>query len=130
LVQSGLIFVGAGVGGLMRYWAGGLIQLLAGPTFPLGTMVVNVTGCLAMGFLATAWTGPVLIREEYRAGMLVGVLGGYTTFSTFGRETMELARDGEWIRVGVYVLGTVALSLVGVWLGAALANRMYGGGAP
>ena len=130
LVKNGVVFLGAGFGGLLRYWLGGLIQMLWGPSFPIGTMVVNVTGCLAMGFLATSWTGPVLIREEYRAGVLIGVLGAYTTFSSFGRETMELARDGEWARVCVYVLGSVALSLAGVWLGAALANRIYGTGAP
>ncbi|HEX5443174.1 MAG TPA: fluoride efflux transporter CrcB [Pirellulales bacterium] len=125
-----LIFLGSGSGGLLRYWLGGIVQNWWGPTFPLGTLIVNVSGCLAMGFIATAWTGPVLIREEYRAAMLIGVLGGYTTFSSFSRETLTLARDGEWWRAGAYILGSVALSLVAVWLGSAIAAKLYGTGAP
>lgn len=125
-----LIFVGSGGGGLLRYWLGGLIQGWWGPAFPLGTLIINVSGCLVMGFLAAAWTGPVLIREEYRQGVLIGVIGGYTTFSSFGREAIALAHDGEWLRAGGYVLGSVALGLLAVWLGAAIAAKTYGTGAP
>ncbi len=125
-----LIFIGAGSGGVLRYWVGGLVQSWWGPTFPLGTLIVNASGCLAMGFFATVWTGPVLIREEYRSAVLIGVLGGYTTFSSFGRETMALAHDSEWWRAGGYVLGSVALSLLAVWVGAAIASKLYGAGAP
>lgn len=126
LLKPFLIFLGAGSGGLLRYWLGGLVQDGWGPTFPLGTMLVNVSGCLAMGFLATAWTGPVLAREEYRAAILIGLLGGYTAFSSFGRETLALAHDGEWVRAGLYVLGSVVLSLVGVWLGSVIAGKVFG----
>lgn len=125
-----LVFVGSGGGGLLRYWLGGLVQAWWGPTFPLGTLIVNITGCLAMGFLATLWTGPVLIREEYRTGVLIGVIGGYTTFSSFGRETIALAHDGEWLRAGGYVASSVVLGLLAVWIGAAIATKLYGTGAP
>lgn len=125
-----LVFLGSGAGGLLRYWLGGIVQNWWGPQFPLGTFVVNVSGCLAMGFLATAWTGPILIREEYRTAVLIGVLGGYTTFSSFSREALALARDGEWWRAGWYVGGSVILSLLAVWLGAALATKLYGASAP
>jgi fluoride exporter len=125
-----LIFLGAGTGGLLRYWLGGLIQNWWGPTFPLGTLIVNVSGCLLMGFLATVWTGPVLIREEYRSAVLIGVLGGYTTFSSFGRETLALTHDEDWLRAGGYVLGSVALSLIAVWIGGAIASKLYGTGGP
>jgi len=126
LLKPALIFLGAGTGGLLRYWLGAAVQNWWGPAFPMGTLIVNISGCLAMGFLAAAWTGPVLIREEYRLAVLVGVLGGYTTFSTFGRETLMLASGGEWFRAGVYVLASVALSLAAVWAGAAAANKIYG----
>lgn len=121
-----LVFLGAGTGGLLRYWLGAFVQNWWGPEFPMGTLVVNVSGCLVMGFLAAAWSGPVLMREEYRVAVLVGVLGGYTTFSSFGRETLTLATEGQWIRAGVYVLGSVALSLLAVWVGAMAANKLYG----
>jgi CrcB protein len=125
-----LVFLGSGVGGLIRYWIGGVIQAWWGPTFPLGTLVVNVSGCLAMGFLAAIWTGPPPVREEYRAAVLVGILGGYTTFSSFGRETLALAHDGLWLRAGAYVLGSVVLSLLAVWAGWMIAGRICGTGSP
>ncbi|MBS0196498.1 MAG: fluoride efflux transporter CrcB [Planctomycetes bacterium] len=125
-----LIFCGAGVGGLLRYWLGGVVQHWWGPDFPMGTLVINVTGCLFMGLLATLWYGPVMVREEVRDAVLIGVLGGYTTFSSFGRETLALVHDGQWGRAGVYVLGSVVLSLLGVWLGSMVAAKLYGTGAP
>ncbi len=125
-----LIFCGAGVGGLLRYWLGGVVQHWWGPDFPMGTLVINVTGCLVMGLLATLWYGPVMVREEVRDAVLIGVLGGYTTFSSFGRETLALVHDGQWGRAGVYVLGSVVLSLLGVWLGSVLAAKLHGTGAP
>lgn len=130
MLKPTLIFIGAGFGGLLRYWLGGLVQNWWGPSFPLGTMAVNITGCLVMGFLVAAWYGPVLVRDEVRVAVLVGVLGGYTTFSTFGRETLALVQDGDWPRAGLYILGSVVLSLLGVWLGSVLAGRLYGTGAP
>lgn len=130
MLKPTLIFLGAGTGGLLRYYLGGFVQSWWGPTFPIGTMIINITGCLTIGFLATAWTGSVLIREEYRIAVLVGVLGGFTTFSSFGHETLSLAHDGEWGRAGAYVVGSVAISLLAVWVGATAATRMYGAGAP
>src|SRR5262245_34211489 len=125
-----LIFVGAGLGGVLRYWIGGVVQSWCGPTFPTGTLAVNVTGWLAKGFLAAAVTGPVLIDEKYRVAILIGVLGGYTTFSSFGRETMTLVTDGQWFLAGLNVTLSNVLSLAGVWAGAAVAARAYGPGAP
>jgi CrcB protein len=125
-----LIFLGAGTGGLLRYLLGGVITGWWGPTFPMGTLIVNVTGCAAMGFLAAIWSGPGVIREEYRVAVLVGVLGGFTTFSSFAQETLTLAHEGQWVRAGAYVLGSVALSLLGVWLGWMIATALYGTGMP
>lgn len=129
MLRYTVIFLGAGAGGVLRYWLGGVVQNWWGPTFPLGTMIVNISGCLVMGFLFTAWTGPLLVRIEVRDAVLIGVLGGYTTFSSFGRETLSLAHGGEWLRAGIYVLGSVVLSLIGVWLGSMIAGRLYRTGA-
>lgn len=128
MLKSFLVFLGAGAGGVLRYWLGILIQDWWSRGFPLGTLIINISGCLVMGFLATAWYGPALVRDEVRALVLVGVLGGYTTFSTFGRETLLLAQAGEWSRAGLYVAASVLLSLAGVWLGAIIAGRVYGHG--
>ena len=129
MLRYTVIFFGAGAGGVLRYWLGGLVQNWWGPTFPQGTMIVNISGCLVLGFLFTAWTGPLLVRIEVRDAVLIGVLGGYTMFSSFGRETLSLAHGGEWLRAGIHVLGSVALSLIGVWLGSVIAGKLYGTGA-
>lgn len=121
-----LIFVGSGLGGVLRYALGGWVQGLAGASFPTGTLVVNVTGCLAIGFLGAAFAGPVLIREEYRIAILVGLLGGFTTFSTFGRETMALAANREMLLAGLNLLLSNGLGLAAVLLGSRVAERMYG----
>ena len=117
-----IVFLGAGLGGVLRYWLGGMVQSRAGE-FPVGTLVVNVSGCLVMGILAARWAGPDGVREEVRLGVRVGVLGGYTTFSSFGRETLALATKGEWGSAGVYVLASVALSLAAVWGGWVIGAR-------
>lgn len=124
-----LVFLASGVGGVLRYLMSGAVQAWWGPTFPIGTLAVNVVGCLAMGFLATALTGPIIVREEYRIAVLVGLLGGFTTFSSFGRETMTLISEGEWTLAGLNVLLSNVLGLAAVWAGAALSVKLYGTGA-
>jgi len=130
MLRYTLIFLGSGVGGVLRYWLGGMVQNWWGPTFPLGTLLVNISGCFVMGFIFTAWTGPVLVRPDVRDAVMIGLIGGYTTFSSFGRETLSLANDGERLRAGIYVVLSVALSLAAVWAGAAIAGKLYRTGAP
>lgn len=116
--KLGLIFIGSGLGGVARYAFAGLAQRLnphAG--FPIGTLLVNVTGCLAIGFLSAALAGRSLMREEYRLAILVGVLGGYTTFSTFGWETFALLNGGQFARAAMNVLLSVFGCLIAVWAG-------------
>jgi CrcB protein len=121
-----LIFLGAGLGGMLRYAIAGWVQALTGESFPSGTLIVNVVGCLAVGFLGAAFAGPVLIKEEYRIAILVGLLGGFTTFSTFGRETFVLAADRELLWAGMNLVLSNGLGLAAVWLGTRLAERYYG----
>lgn len=127
LMKPAFIFLGSGLGGLLRFWLGEVIQNRMGTSFPLGTLFINVSGCFAMGFLAA---GPVPIREEYRAAVLIGFLGGYTTFSTFGRESLTLVHAGEWSRAAWYIGGSVVFSLVTTWLGAVVASRFFGPVSP
>lgn len=116
------VFVGAGLGGVARYWVSGVVQSWwTGREFPVGTLAVNATGCFVMGIAAG-----LAMRDGPRAFWLVGVLGGYTTFSAFSRETVELAARGGFGRAGLYVVLTNVLALGGTWLGWALTHRTPG----
>ena len=99
---------------------------MANGSFPLGTWFVNVTGCLAIGFLSAAFSGRILIREEYRIGLIVGILGGFTTFSAFGMETFALLNDGQHARAALNVFLSVGAGLAAVWLGYRLAENWLG----
>lgn len=121
-----LVFLGSGVGGLLRHVLGSMIQHAHGPRFPLGTLVINVTGCLVMGACVGAWAGSTPMREDVRLALLIGVLGGYTTFSSFGRDFYMLAAEGAWSRAILYAFSSVLLSLFAVWLGVFIAGRFVG----
>jgi CrcB protein len=99
---------------------------LVGETFPWGTLVINVTGSFVIGFFATL-TGPdgrLYIPSEGRQFVLVGLCGGYTTFSSFSLQTLNLMNDGEWVLVGANIGLSVVLCLVAVWAGFALGNTI------
>ena len=120
-----LVFIGAGLGGLMRFLASTAVQKACnGWVFPLGTFVVNITGCLAIGFLAQLAESKNLFQPEYRAFFLIGILGGYTTFSSFGYETFQLIRSGEFVYATANAVLQVVLGLFFVWLGTVLARLL------
>jgi fluoride exporter len=127
--KSLLIFLGAGSGGVLRYWVSSWVHNQWGSLFPLGTLAVNLSGCLIIGFLAAAFNGPFLIRDEYRAALIVGILGGYTTFSSFGRETMVLVEESELGLAALNIVLSVGLGLLGVWAGGVCALKLFGSGA-
>lgn len=122
LLKPALIFVGSGVGGLIRYWVGAAAASLWGTAFPFGTLVINASGCLFMGFLSVWLVTTTPMRDDLRAAILIGVLGGYTTFSAFGRETAELLQSGAWGRAVGYALASVVIGVCAVMLGAAAAG--------
>ena len=124
MLKLTLIFLGSGLGGVLRFTIGSWVQKLGNPTFPLGTLVVNLTGCLLIGFLTTAFNGRLLIREEYRVALIVGVLGGFTTFSAFGIETFALLTEGRTASAAANVLLSVGAGLAGVWAGHRLAEAV------
>lgn len=111
-----VIFVGAGLGGLARYTIGGWVQGAAGADFPWGTLVVNVTGSVLLAFSYAVMEGTGT-HAVWRAFVGIGLLGGFTTFSTFGYETMRLMQDGQWTRAVAYILASVCISLLAVALG-------------
>ena len=121
-----LIAAGGAFGSVLRYAIQGWVQRLTNGSFPIGTLAVNVSGCMVIGFIAAALTGPILVREEYRIGLTVGVLGGFTTFSAFGLETFNLANDGQLRLAFANVVLSCGLGLVAVWAGYRLAERWFG----
>lgn len=113
------IALGSALGGLGRYWCSGVAARLFGETFPWGTLFVNVTGSLVIGFFA-AMTGPDgrwLVGGAARQFVMLGLLGGFTTFSSFSLQTLALVEDGQWLRAAGNVGGSVVLCLAAVWLG-------------
>lgn len=116
-----LVGVGGALGSMTRYAIGGLLgRMKAGWTFPLETLVINVTGCVVIGLLAGWGEARGVFSPSARAFLFVGVLGGYTTFSTFGYESFQLLREGLWPAALLSVAGQVVLGLLGVWAGHAL----------
>lgn len=118
-----LVLIGGGTGALARYAAGSAIMARFGGRFPLGTMVINVTGSFAIGFLMTLLTEKYQLNPAWRIFLVVGFLGGYTTFSSFEWETYTAVRDGQLWSGMLNVVGSVVLGYIAVWLGAMLGRR-------
>jgi len=118
------IAVGGAAGSVLRYWMSTWVYGLLGRTFPYGTLVVNVLGCLLMGMLYVLlldrFSGDPLVR----AGVLVGLLGGFTTFSTFSMETILLLEEGTWIKAGTNMLSSLILCVVATWFGVLLGRQL------
>ena len=117
------IAIGSALGGIARYWCSGVAARLFGETFPWGTLLVNVTGSFIIGFFATL-TGPdgrIFAGSTTRQFVMLGLLGGFTTFSSFSLQTLNLVQDSEWLQAGGNVVGSVVLCLIAVWLGHLLA---------
>src|SRR5262245_47436267 len=117
-----VIFLGGGLGSALRFAIGGLVQRASDSFFPWGTFVVNASGCLAIGVLATLLEERSLLAPTVRLFLLVGVLGGYTTFSTFGLETWRLVEAGDWLRAAANAGGSVLVGVAAVAGGVAIAR--------
>ncbi|MEK0083416.1 fluoride efflux transporter CrcB [Benzoatithermus flavus] len=110
---------GSALGGIGRFWCSGFVAERFGGTFPWGTMLVNVVGSFIIGFFATL-TGPdgrLLVSPNARQFVMVGICGGYTTFSSFSLQTLSLLRDEEWLLAGLNIVLSVVLCMLSVWLG-------------
>jgi CrcB protein len=126
MVKLLLIGTGGFLGSILRYLLSGAIQSASQSiAFPYGTLAVNVIGCFFIGFLSELAESRSLLSPEMRAFLIVGILGGFTTFSAFGNETMNLLRDGERALALMNVSAQVLLGLGGVWLGYALAYQIW-----
>ena len=124
MINTVLIFIGCGLGGLCRYWASNAIYLWLGKAFPLGTLFVNVSGSFLMGFLFMRIIANYeAIGQPLRALLLIGFLGGYTTFSSFSMETLALLENGEITSAVLNIILSFLLCLSAVWIGALLGRQ-------
>lgn len=120
-----LIFLGAGFGGVFRYWISNAIYTLLGRQFPYGTFVVNVSGCFLMGFLFILLLDRFeQIGPQLRSLLLIGLLGGYTTFSSFSIETLNLFENGAWLSATLNILLSLVIGLGATWLGVMGARQL------
>ena len=120
------VMLGSALGGGARYFVSGFAAQHIGETFPFGTLIVNVTGSFVIGFFAalTAPDGRVFVGTDTRQFVMSGLCGGYTTFSSFSLQTLNLARDGEALLAGANIVLSVVLCLLAVWLGFVAAGAL------
>jgi fluoride exporter len=121
-----LVTTGGALGTAARYVLSGAIANAFGETFPWGTLIVNITGCFVIGFFftLTAPDGRLFVSGQTRQFVMTGFCGGYTTFSSFSLQTLNLMRDGEWLNAGMNIAGSVTLCMLGVWLGSLAASML------
>jgi CrcB protein len=118
-----LVMLGGALGTGARFWGPGFVAEKAGELFGVGTLVVNVTGSFAIGFFAAFMDpeGSLLVSPRIRQFFMIGVCGGYTTFSSFSLQTLDLVRDGDWFKAFLNTVLSFACCVAAVWLGRILA---------
>jgi CrcB protein len=120
------IAVGGAMGSMARFWLAAFVAERLGPQFPWGTILINIVGSFVIGFFAT-FTGPggrMIASFNTRAFVMVGICGGFTTFSAFSLQTLDLARESRWLQAGGNVVLSVVACLLAVWVGHLLASAM------
>jgi fluoride exporter len=120
------VALGGALGSMARFWLGAVAAEILGPQFPWGTILINILGSFVIGFFAT-FTGPggrMMASFNARAFVMVGICGGFTTFSSFSLQTLDLARESHWAQAGGNVLLSVTACLLAVWAGHTLAAAM------
>jgi CrcB protein len=120
------VALGGALGTTARYWLSGVVARSFGETFPWGTLIINVTGSFVIGFFG-ALTGPdgrLFVGSTARQFVMIGMCGGYTTFSSFSLQTLNLMNDGEWLRAGANIGMSVVLCMIAVWAGVILAGSI------
>jgi CrcB protein len=123
MVSYALVMLGGALGTGARFWMSGFVAERAGESFPLGTLLVNITGSFVIGLFA-AFTDPegeILVSPRFRQFFMIGVCGGYTTFSSFSLQTLDFIRDGDWLKASLNTVLSFACCLAAVWLGRIVA---------
>jgi CrcB protein len=119
------VMIGGALGAVSRFAIGTLVTRWYSAVFPLGTFLVNVTGSFLIGLLMTLFLNRASVHANWRLFLVTGMLGGYTTFSSFEWETFSALREGAGAIALLYVMLSVALGLFGVWIGVLASNRLF-----
>jgi CrcB protein len=121
-----LVLLGGAIGTGCRYGLSSFVYShIKNPKFPYANFIINVSGSFVIGLLAELFNGRIQVSPATQAALIIGVLGGYTTFSSFSYETFTLIRGGEWLRATLNSVGSVLLGLIAVWLGVRLAQSLW-----
>lgn len=118
------IVVFGAIGTLARYSLQGFVQFRTLGTFPTGTLAVNLSGCFLVGLIGQFTLNHLVVSPDWRVAITIGFFGGFTTFSSFGWETIKMLEDGEWARAALYVTASVLAGLLLAWAGIRLANQL------
>ncbi len=123
------VAIGGALGSMGRFWLSGVVAARFGDSFPLGTLLINVSGSFLMGVIAglTEPNGKTPVPQSLKVFLMVGICGGYTTFSAFSLQTLNLMRNREWFLAGGNVMLSVLLCLIAVWLGYLLGLAIKAG---
>lgn len=124
MAQVLAVFIGGGIGATLRYWLGGAVYKFLGTDFPYGTLLVNVVGCFFIGFFMSVFEDRFTVQPMLRLFLTIGILGGFTTFSTFSFETMALLRDGSYLRGTANVVYSILNGLGATWLGSIIGRLL------
>jgi len=121
-----LLVIGSGsfIGGVLRYLISLVIQEKLLTTFPFGTLTVNVLGCFLIGFVY-GLSDKGNVNQEWRMFLATGIMGGFTTFSSFSNETVSMLRDGQFVYASAYVLGSVILGLIATFIGISIVKLLF-----
>jgi CrcB protein len=122
------IAAGGALGSMARFWMTGVVAMLLGPQFPWGTILINIVGSFVISLFGTLTLHRYPVSFDARAFVMVGLCGGFTTFSAFSLQTLELARFGRWLEAGSNIVLSVVLCLLAVWAGHVLAVALGGAG--
>jgi CrcB protein len=119
-----LIAAGGALGSIARYWVGSTVSGRMGARFPYGTLLVNITACVVIGFTLTYLGKRADLNPAWRYLIPIGFIGAYSTFSTYEWETLSTMRSGAFLLAGIYAIGSMVLGLAATWCGTVLADRM------
>ena len=122
MIKALLVFIGGGIGSVLRYLMSGWVYSLLGSNFPYGTLSVNIVGSFVIGFFLTLAEDKFLVTPDIRVFVAIGIVGGFTTFSTFSYETLKLLRSGSFLTGGLNIVLSITLALIAVWFGSIMAT--------